>query len=179
MQNERHLPALLTPEVMVLERPIVRPKMFKTIWSKVVMVRYQKTANALLSVRELVDNRDLALVKSSKEGISEISLSLIDLWSGKGPFPSISEINRIIAQIGKEPVGISEMVLFAKAINHQPIVVPSDYCLAIATRDYLEREGISQFPSVSQDEEHGVMLGLTYDWIIEKHHVYVLVMETL
>jgi len=178
MQNVRNLPALVMPGVMVLERrPIARPKMFKTLWTKVVTVYYQTTVRALMSVKRLVDNKDLDLVKSSKEGVAEISLSLIDVWSGHGPFPSVSEMNRIIAKSGKEPAGISEMILFAQAIKRQPIVVPSDDCLAIATRDSLQRGDVNRWPSVSQDEEHGVMLGLTYDWVVERHHVYVLVID--
>jgi hypothetical protein len=177
--NERNLPAVL-PVVTVLERcPIARPK-FKTIWTQVFMVSYQPTINALLPVMGLVDNRDLALVESSKEGIAEINLSLIDVWSGKGLFPSISEIDRIIAQIGKEPAGIPEMALFAKAINHQPIAVPSGYFLAIAPRDSLRRGNVSHsVPSTSQDQHDGVKLGLTYDWVIERHHVYLLVVDNL
>jgi hypothetical protein len=179
MQNERNLPALVSPEVMVLVRPIARPK-FKTVWTKVLMVKYRTTAEALLPVMELVDNRDLSLVESSKEGIAEISLSLIDIWSGKGPFPSISEIDETIARISKIPAGIPEMALFAQAINSQPIVFNSGHFLAIATRDSLRRGNVSHsVPSVSQDEECGVLVGLTYDWVIERHHVYILVVETL
>ncbi len=178
MQNARNLPALLMPEVMVLEeRPIARPKLFKTIWTKFISVNYQKTIGALLPVMRLVDNSDLALVESSREGASEVVLSLIDVWNGHGPFPSISEINRIIAQIGKERAGIPEMSLFAQEIEKRPIVTPSGDCLAIATRDSLQRGDVNQSPSVSQDEEHGVMLGLTYDWVVERHHVYVLVID--
>jgi hypothetical protein len=179
MRNERNLPALITsPEVIVLEHPIARQKMFKTVWTKVLMVKYRTTAEALLPVMELVDNRDLALVVSSKEGVSEVRLSLIDVWSGKGSFPSVSEIDRILTQIGKEPAGIPEMALFAKAINRQPIALSSGYFLAIAPRDSLRRGNASHsVPSTSQDEHDGVKVGLTYDWVIERHHVYVLVID--
>jgi len=177
--QRRNLPAVVSPEVMVLERPIARPKLFKTIWTKFMSVSYQKTINALLPVMRLVDNSDLALVKSSKEGFGKVNLSLIDVWSGHGPFPSISEINRIIAQSGKERAGVPEMSLFAQEIEKKPIVTPSGDCLVVATRDSLQRGDVNQTPSVSEDEEHGVMLGLTYDWVVERHHVYVLVIDNI
>src|SRR5680860_776008 len=174
--NARNLPVLFSPVTMILERPALQME-FKTVWNKLLMVNHTTTARSLMPVMRLVDNNDLSLVKSFKEGFSEISLSVIDVWNGRGPFPSIYKIYRIVARSGKTLAGVAEMSLFAQEIERQPIFTSSDHFLAIAPRELLPYGDGSSFPSVSQDDHHGVMLGLTYDWVIEQCHVYVLVVD--
>lgn len=176
--NERFLPAIVQPVVTVLERPFAGRRRFKAIWTDVLMVNHQSTPKCLKPVMDLVDNQDLALIESPNYGFSEVILSLIDVWDGKGPFPSLTEIDAIISEINKKPAGIAEMARFAEMINRRPIAAPGEHFLAIAPRNRLQRGGINQCPSVSQDEECGVLVGLTYDWVIERHHVYVLVVES-
>ena len=177
MEERRYLPAVISPAAIAY--PLVRVKKeskLKQLWTRTFTIDYHKTIlGFLLPVMPLIDNRDLLKIEPLRRGVKHVHLSLVDVWTGKGPFPGMSDIYRQVADSGKELAGIAELSLFAQIMNNENLALPAEDLLVIAPREFVKYGQESRaFSSLSHDEHHGVMLGLTYDWVIQKHHTFVL-----
>lgn len=180
--QKRNLPAVVSPEVTVLEWCLVAPEPkkesgAKVIWTRVLKIDYKTAIGSLMPVMSLVDNSDLLLVEPIKRGSRKVTLSLVDFWDGQSPFPNLSMIYRLITKNGKEAAGIAELSRFAEIMKDEETLFWGQHLSIIAPRAVLSRGEYRESPSMSYDQTSGVALGLTHEWMIERHHALVLVIN--
>lgn len=176
------LPALRTRDFEIIqpvqEQLEERPK-FKVVWERIVTVDYYETAlSALLPIIDVVGNNDISKVQSCRKGVRKVRLSVIDLWEDKMlPFPSISEAYEMISMGWIEPAGIIDLIIFTKIVREEKVLADKKGFLILAIREYnLLGKEIKAFPSLAKYST-GIVLSLTYDWVIKDHHALFLVVD--
>lgn len=142
---------------------------------------YRGVISSLMPVIDLIDLSDssgLLRMESHMTGTYQVRLSLVDPWSGEGPWPDIDEIRQKLDQTKMEPAGIQELALFAKILKNEGVTsaLGLSELIAIAPRESLNPKDIScSFPSLGYDKEHDMALSLTYNLVLHKRHVHILV----
>ncbi len=178
--NKALLPAIrIKHELLTLMfKEVAKKPELNVVWERVVTVDYQSTAvKTLLPVIRLIDNDDLVKVKPIKYGAQTVKLSLVDLWEDKmSSYPSIDEAFKTFASFGKEVAGLGELALFTRVVKKEKSLSNWKYLYVLALREYNRVNSKTRaFPSMSRDHEQCINLGLTYDWMAEKHHFLFLV----